>query len=201
VAIKPEIINRAGYLDRNAHVLDFHVVALTNRAEIHEAIGKADLAERDLDAAVAHKWAAHSLLERGEFLQRRKGRLENALSDLDAATVLDPENPRAHNLRGLVLMRLGRHELALRSFDRAIDLDPYDGYGWRMRALMHRELDQTEEAVRDYEIAMMVDPRIIGGIIPALQHAGYWMSHDAPQELTPEFRDAIRACMLDKTCN
>ena len=31
--------------------------------------------------------------------------------------------------------------------------------------------------------------------------AGYWTSRQTPTELTPELKDAIRACMLDTTCN
>jgi hypothetical protein len=37
--------------------------------------------------------------------------------------------------------------------------------------------------------------------MPALSAAGYWRSRDIPETITPEFEDAIRACMLDKTCN
>jgi hypothetical protein len=70
-----------------------------------------------------------------------------------------------------------------------------------MRARLYREFGQTEEAVRDYEAAILSSPRMIVETIPALQLAGYWRSPAIPTAMTPELRDAIRACMLDKTCN
>jgi tetratricopeptide (TPR) repeat protein len=201
VAIPSDVINRAGYLDKNAHVLDFHVVALKHRAELHGATGRPDLAERDLDAAVAHKWSAQALIARGAFLWARKGRGQEALRDADAAAVLDPENPIAHNVRAYVLASLGRHEAALRSFDRVIELDPYRSDAYFERGRMHRELDEVDEAVNDTVTAMLIDPSLIARTVPALQHAGYWMSRDVPKQITEEFLDAIHACMLDKTCN
>jgi tetratricopeptide (TPR) repeat protein len=201
VAIPADIINRAGYLDRSAHVLDFHVVALTHRADLYRSTGRFDLAERDLDAAVAHKWSAQALIARGGFLWGRKGREQDALRDADAAAVLDPENSIAHNVRAHVLVSLGRYEAALRSFDRVIELDPYRADAYFERGQMHRELDQTEEAVNDTLVAMLIDPGLIARTVPALQQAGYWMSRDVPKQITEEFLDAIHACMLDKTCN
>jgi tetratricopeptide (TPR) repeat protein len=200
VAIEPGIINRAGYLDETGRMQDFHVIALANRSEILAAVGKLDAAERDLDAAVAYKWCTCTLMARAEFLRDRK-RDDEALRDIDAAIVLDQENVHAFYLRGLTLMGLRRSHEAFDSFNRALQIAPRYDYALRMRARLYREFGQTEEAVRDYEAAILSSPRMIVETIPALQHAGYWRSPEIPTAMTPELRDAIRACMLDETCN
>jgi len=201
VAIEPDIINRQGYVDRKARMRDFHVVALKHRADLYQATGNYDLGRRDLDAAVNYKAVPEAFIARAEFLWTRGGQDEDALTDLDAATALDPYDSEAHDMRGMVLMRLRRPELALEAFNQALTHDPSDAYALRMRARVHRELDQTDEAVRDFEAAIRINPLIVRETMPALLHAGYWNSREAPRSLTPAFRDAIRACMLDKTCN
>jgi len=195
------VINRQGLLDWRGRQRDFHVLALTHRAGLYEATARYDLARRDLDAAVDYKYSPEALLARGEFLHKRGGMDEAALNDLDNATALDPEYPHAHNLRGFVLVQMRRWELALRSFDRTLALDPDNAYALSMRAHLHREFGRTEEAVRDMEAAMLIDPGVVRETMPALLHAGYWASVEPPPAFTPAFRDAIRACMLDKTCN
>ena len=200
VAIEPEIINRAGYLDQAGRMQDFHVIALANRSEILAAVGKFDAAERDLDAAVAYKWCTCTLTARAEFLRNRK-RDDEALRDIDAVIALDPENVHAFYLRGLTLMGFRRWRDAFDSLNRALQIAPRYDYALRMRARIYREFGQTEEAVRDYEAAILSSPRMIVETIPALQLAGYWRSREIPTAMTPELRDAIRACMLDKTCN
>ena len=200
VAIEPEIINRAGYLDQAGRMQDFHVIALANRSEILAAMGKLDAAERDLDAAVAYKWCTCTLMARAKFLRDRK-RDDEALRDIDAAIVLDQENYYAFYLQGLTLMGLRRWHEAFDSLNRALQIAPRYDYALHMRARLYREFGQTEEAVRDYEAAILSNPRMIIETIPALQLAGYWRSPAIPTAMTPELRDAIRACMLDKTCN
>jgi tetratricopeptide (TPR) repeat protein len=201
VAMPPERINRLGYLDGDGVKRDFHIKALKNRAELYEDTGKHDLAERDLDAAVDYKRSGESLAARGEFLMDRPGRQLAALDDLQAATALDPNLSQGFYLKGLLLSELKRYPEALDAFDRAFAIDPSHDYALRMRALMYRELGQTDLAVRDMENAMTMSPRIVGLTMNSLQHSGYWPSSAIPGSMTPALRDAIRACMIDKTCN
>jgi hypothetical protein len=70
-----------------------------------------------------------------------------------------------------------------------------------MRARMYREFDKTELAVADMRHAVMINPELLAETMPALMVAGYWRSREIPTEMTPALEDAIRACMLDKTCN
>jgi tetratricopeptide (TPR) repeat protein len=201
VAIDPASINRQGFLDRFGERKDFHVVALQNRAEVYAAIGKPDLAEADLNAAVAYSGSAHAFVARGEFLSGQRGREQAALADLDRAIALEPENTRAWHFRGTVLTSLQRFPEAFAAFDQVVTIDPTDGYALRMRARMRRALGHGREAVDDIERAMAADPTIVAPTMLALRRAGYWRTAETPHAFTTELHDALTACMLDPTCN
>jgi tetratricopeptide (TPR) repeat protein len=201
VAMPPDEINLQGYLDGHGVERDFHIVALTDRADIFSAIGKYDLAERDLDAAVAYKRSAASLEARGEFLMDRPGQQQRALDDLEAATKLAPEMPRAFYSKGAVLVDLKRYDEALAALDRALAIRPNYDYALRMRAITYRALGKTDLAVKDLEDAVVTSPRVAEWALRSLQVAGYWSYGEIPHSLTPGLQDAIRACMLDTTCN
>jgi tetratricopeptide (TPR) repeat protein len=201
VAMPPEGINRQGYLDNHGTMRDFHIMALEQRADIYAETGRYELAERDLDAAVDYKWTADALVARGQYLMGRPGQAQAALRDLANATSLDPDHPRAFYLKGRVLAALKRPDEAFDAFDRAVTNDPHYDYALRMRAIMHRERGETELAVSDLERAMSISARMVSMTIRTLQHSGYWDSREIPNSLTPQLKDAIRACMLDTTCN
>jgi tetratricopeptide (TPR) repeat protein len=201
VAMAPDKINLRGYLDAAGVKRDFHIVALTNRADIFSAIGKYDLAERDLDAAVDYKRSAASLKARGEFLMDRFGQQQRALDDLEAATKLDPDMANAFYLKGAVLVDLKRYDEALAALDRALTIRPNYGYALRMRAITYRALGKTDLAAQDLEQAVVTSPQVAEMTLRSLQVAGYWSYGEIPHALTPGLQDAIRACMLDKTCN
>lgn len=198
-------INRKGYLDVDGVKHDFHIKALVNRAHINSAIGKYDLAERDLDAAIAYKRSAESLVARGGFLINRPGQQQRALDDLEAATTLDPDNPKAFYLKGAVLVDLKQYDAALAALDRAIanpalTFSSDYCYALRSRAITYRALGKTDLAVKDLEDAMVACPRVAETTLRSLQIAGYLPHDGLPHGLTPEVQDAVRACMLDKDC-
>jgi tetratricopeptide (TPR) repeat protein len=201
VAMPADAINRQGYLDRQGVKRDFHLKALTDRADIYAAMGQYDLAERDLNAAVDYKRSADSLLARGEFLMHRPGRQRLALDDLEAATTLDPEMLQAFYLKGEVLVGFQRYDEALAALDRALTIDPHYDFALRLRAITYRALGKTDLAVQDLENAVVSSPRVAAMTIRSLQIAGYWPYGEAPRALTPGLQDAIRACMLDNDCH
>src|SRR6266545_4182444 len=106
-ALKLDRNNDEIYIARaNAALLDQHDfaeavvrVALKNRARLYEQTSRYDLARRDLDAAVNYKAVPEALVARGEFLWKQRGQDEEALKDLEAATALDPNDSRTHDLR------------------------------------------------------------------------------------------------------
>jgi tetratricopeptide (TPR) repeat protein len=201
VAMPPEKINLQGFLDNDGVKRDFHILALSNRADIFSAIGKFDLAQRDLDDAVNYKRTADSLEARGEFLMGRPGERQRALDDLQAATALDPNMLQAFYLKGAVLFDLKRYQDAVVALDRALTISPNYDYALRMRAKVYRALGQTDSAVRDLQQAVVESPRVAALTIRTLKMSGYLPSGEMPNGLTPELRDAIHACMLDAACN
>jgi tetratricopeptide (TPR) repeat protein len=201
VALAPAAINRQGYLDGYGDRLDFHSLALTNRADIYEALGQPDRAEQDLNAAVDYRRSAQSLSARGKFLAYKSGREKQALSELDEAISLGRVDSQTFYAKGVLHVGLEQHQMALAAFDRALEINPQSAYALRMRAMMYRQFDQTELAVADMTHAVAISDKVLRQTMPALSAAGYWRSREMPEALTPEFEDAIRACMLDKTCN
>lgn len=201
IALNPKVINRIGYVDENARMRDFHIVARAYRAHMFEMLGQYDRAEQELNSTIAYKRSAESLTARAQFLMNRPERLESALADLQEATSLDPHYRSAVYTKGLVLVRLKRFGEAFTAFDASVGIDPRDGDSFFMRARMHRSLGRTEAAAQDMLTAIRLDPDLLQRTMPALRNAGYWASRDDPTDFTQEFHDAIQACMIDTTCN
>lgn len=201
VAMPADRINLQGYLDGRGIMRDFHIKALKSRAEIYAATSKYDLAERDLDAAVAYKRSADSLEARGAFLMERPGQQQRALGDLQAATALDPRALLAFYFKGAVLVELKKYQEALAALDQALAIRPGYDYALRMRAMTYRALGQTDLAARDLQQLVVESSRLAPMTIQSLQVAGYLPAGQMPNGLTPALRDAIHACMLDPTCN
>jgi tetratricopeptide (TPR) repeat protein len=71
----------------------------------------------------------HSANGQGEAFQKglnalKENRLEAALVEITAAERGDPDDPRIHNFRGIVLARLGQNTEAAAEYQEAIRLDP-----------------------------------------------------------------------------
>jgi tetratricopeptide (TPR) repeat protein len=162
-------------------------------------MGRDDLAEQDLAAAIAYNPTPPAFLARANFRQLRR-QYDRALSDFEETIRRDPSNYEAHFGRGLILLKENPTE-AIRAFDASISSYPHWANAYVMRARAFRALHRTDEAVADFERAIAVNPNWIETSLHALRHAGYWRSSAVPQGLTPEYRDAIRACMLDERCN
>lgn len=200
VAIAPDDINRQGFLDGRGDRLDFHIIALKDRAYIHTLLGHFDQAEQDLNSAVNYKRSSASLAARGKYLTYRPGREKEALSDLQEAIVLGSKSYDTFFSLGLLHARFQQYRDALADFDRTVEIAPYEGEALRMRARMHRELDHFELAFDDMTRAVMISEPVLQQTMLVLRAAGYWRSAALPSELTTELKDAIRACMLDKLC-
>ena len=201
VALSPEIKNRQGYLDEHGLMRDFHVVALTHRGELHAQTGHMDFAEQDFNAAIAYRRSAEALKARADYFYYRRNAPEAALTDLNAALAIEPDNAPALYSKGIVLTKQNRFEEAFAAFNHAVGIEPAYARALKMRARMHRQFGRTEEAVSDFEMAIAISPDILAKSIPALRHRGYWTSLSMPTSMTPELQDAIRACMIDTTCN
>lgn len=54
------------------------------------------------------------------------GDFEQALSYLDQAAIIEPNNPDILNKKGIALRALGRYDEALECFNKSLHLDPRD---------------------------------------------------------------------------
>lgn len=54
------------------------------------------------------------------------GDFEQALSYLDQAVIIEPNNPDILNKKGIALRALGRYDEALECFNKSLHLDPRD---------------------------------------------------------------------------
>jgi tetratricopeptide (TPR) repeat protein len=193
-------INLQGYLDEYGDRLDFHIVALKNRSLVHEDMGRSDLAEADVRAAVDYNRCAQSLLVLGAFLAGQPGREDDALGNLDEAIRLGSLSAQTYYAKASALLGKNERRGALLAFDQAGSLDPPSSYALLMGARLHREFDETDAAVDDIARAIAIDPDVRDQTVGSLRRFGYWRSA-IPDSLTPELTDALRACMLDKGCN
>lgn len=201
IALPRNGAKRKGYIDYQDDVRDFHVVALVRRGELFQETGQDERAAKDFEAALVEgQRSADALIARARFLSR-SGPSEESIRLLQEATAKEPGNASAHYALGHAFVTAERFELALESFDKAIAVRPNFDLAYKMRARAHRHFGRTDEAMRDFLAAIEANPKTIGEAMPALRHAGYWTSAQAPERVTPELKDAIRACMIDVTCN
>jgi len=102
-----------------------------------------------------------ALVVRGEALLRRDQPVD-ALTDLDRALGLDPDNPKATFLRGVILVRLPEADLqaeGLALLDRATELAPQDWLAWIERGAAYEQItDDVATALDSYRRALALDP-------------------------------------------
>jgi tetratricopeptide (TPR) repeat protein len=201
VAMPRDVINRDGYLDEHGEVRDFHVMALIHRGELFQAVGDRERAARDFEAAVAAGRSAPALKALADLLLDKSDVSPEAIALLQEAAEKEPLNASVQFQLGLAHTHAKQYEPAYAAFDRAIAARPHFAMAFKMRARMHRAFGRTDEAVKDFVSAIQADPDIVEQSLPALQYAGYWTSRKPPTSFTPEFMDAIRACMIDPTCH
>jgi tetratricopeptide (TPR) repeat protein len=93
--------------------------------------------------------------------QREKaGDFQGALTVLDEALAVDPDNGSALARRGMVKARLNETDEALEDFDRAIRLEPDNFSAYLGRGLLHRQLKQTDASLADLNEAVKLAPRM-----------------------------------------
>ncbi|MCK9919217.1 tetratricopeptide repeat protein [Microbacteriaceae bacterium K1510] len=202
VALPRDAINLdGGYLDEEGDVRDFHAVALIYRGRLFQETRQNDRAAQDFDAAVAEGHSTPALVAKAEFLLSQSNASPEAIAFLEDATTREPGNAPAQLSLGMAYVRSQKFELAFTAFDKAIAAKPDLSPALMMRARMHRQFGRTDEAVADFIAAIGTNPSALKRQMLTLRHAGYWTSAKDPDRLTSDVMDAIRACMIDTTCN
>jgi tetratricopeptide (TPR) repeat protein len=77
-----------------------------------------------------------------------------AQADVDEAIKLAPKYPRAHGLRGTLLLEQGKAADALEAFEAAVRIDPEFAEGIYNRGASHAALDQYDAAIADFSRAI-----------------------------------------------
>src|SRR5918996_1186162 len=103
----------------------------------------------------------------------RKGRLYDALAQIEAATALEPENPHFHCLHAKVLRRIGRLDAAERAARRGISSDDLSA---RMQAFGQQS---AIEGWREYQWRAPIAPEVHAELAEILVAEGDWAAAEA----------------------
>jgi len=100
-------------------------------------------------------------LHRLALLKQAQGRHRDALTMLDRAINVAPNQPLAHCHRGYILQDLGRRREAIASLQRAIQLQPNLVDAHIALGTVHAELDDLPNACASFDKAAALEPRAI----------------------------------------
>lgn len=91
---------------------------------------------------------------------------DEALTNIDQAIQLEPDNDAWHAQRHEVLLKLERPQAAEEAISLAIRLNPGDPWHWLDRArLRHRTLYRSEQALEDLNRLLQIDPQNFFGLV------------------------------------
>lgn len=96
-------------------------------------------------------------LRSGE-IKNKAGDFEGALTDLNRAVKMVPDNAEAWHKRGDVKMKLGMFKEAFADFDKAIALNPNKTDFWISRGAANSDLQKHTQAIEDLQRAVKTDP-------------------------------------------
>jgi tetratricopeptide (TPR) repeat protein len=104
-------------------------------------------------------------MARGEF-NRQRGKLEEALEDIDAVLEKEPEEAGAYLVKGQILREQKKLEEAIASLDKATELAPSAPTPYRQRGEIYREQGETAKAIEQFNRTLQLQP----GDLLALVH-------------------------------
>jgi tetratricopeptide (TPR) repeat protein len=87
-----------------------------------------------------------------------KGKYELALTAIEKAIELNPDNSNMWSNKGLVLSNLNRHDEALKAVENSIELDPDDSDLWYNKGIVLSNFDRDDEALKSIEKAIELKP-------------------------------------------
>ncbi|MFE6398946.1 tetratricopeptide repeat protein [Streptomyces alboflavus] len=119
----------------------------------------ASVTEYDLalaaDPALVRAWYGRAYTR---FLM---GAYDDALTDLDRAYALAPDDDYVLSLRGRVHRTTGAYDTALADLTRAVERAPGDAGNWAELGEVHSALDQYEEALAALDRALRIKPEYV----------------------------------------
>jgi len=98
------------------------------------------------------------LLNRRAAVRIETADFVNATNDLNSSISLQPKNPEAFYLRGIVNQKLGQYAAAISDLNQAILLNSKHGLAIAAKAGCEQSSGMFNEAVRDYQLALALRP-------------------------------------------
>ncbi|MBI3610942.1 MAG: tetratricopeptide repeat protein [Nitrospirae bacterium] len=91
---------------------------------------------------------------------KRRGRLEEAITEYQTAINLQPDYANAHHNLGVVYKDLGRLEDAIKEYQTALKLQP-DFVAHHNLGVAFKDLGRLEDAVKEYQTALKLQPDFV----------------------------------------
>lgn len=88
------------------------------------------------------------------FIALQQNQLPQAQADLQASLAINPKQPFAHKMVGIVLGAMGQFDAAMQSFAAALALDAKDPEVYFNRANFRFQAGQTQEALADLDVVI-----------------------------------------------
>jgi tetratricopeptide (TPR) repeat protein len=128
------------------------------RGRCYARLGDYKKAEKDLKCALqANPDLAPIYCDLGEIYYQLD-RYDLAMANFDKSALLDPQNEKVFNLRGLVYNAKGEYAAAVRDFSLAIDLKPGEVL-YCNRGVSYTNSGLYEKALSDFNEALRRNPR------------------------------------------
>jgi len=140
------------------------------------------------------------------FSLLQSGRPNEALAEVDAALVADPNNPSLYNLRGLVNAKLGRIDDAEASFRKVVQLEPRLAMGYNNLGTLLWQSGRYDAAAEVFREGLAIEPSDFTGLVglgttldamqryaeaaPYLKAA--WLSHPEDLQASYEWAHVLR---------
>ncbi len=137
------------------------VFPIQNRASLHSAMGRHDLAREDLMTALKIEPlnpSAHNSM--CWMLAMEEKDLDRALSYCNISIGLMTNNAAALDSRGMVYLKMGKYDLALADYKRAMAIAPDNAHFMYGRGMVLLRLGRAEEGKRLIDRAVAADPTI-----------------------------------------
>jgi tetratricopeptide (TPR) repeat protein len=144
------------------HEPDAEVYA--RRADVHAAMGNADLAEADLGEALERDPSRSELWVGRGYIRLSGGRYGDACDDLTVALGIDGDDLEARRLRGIALEALGRYEEAFVDYDHVVQGAP-SAEAFANRADVSGAMQNLGDAEADYTQALVYDDHSVHALL------------------------------------
>lgn len=108
---------------------------------------------------------AYAYASRGYSIIENKGNSDQALSDLNKAIELKPDEFTSYNNKGRIYHNKGDLKEALANYSAAIKYNPKYHYSYNNRGMIHQAKGDYDKAVKDYNKAIHLKPDYVDAFI------------------------------------